>query len=374
MNKENSSQSINNKKTIDLFNKAFYLMNSQTLSPNATTNYYLHYISDINYLNKFKFKANLPFDYQEAIKILSSILDFNPKDKYVLHLQGTCYYIVKQYQQAEKSFRDCINIDAAFAMPYNSLGNIYQISYKDNKKAIEYYGLGIKANPNLRSAYFNQTETYIRIKEFELAYSNLRKYNDLQPNCINALEYLSKISLNLELYRDTLKYTSGFINLNNSNADIYYVRGKAFFKLKQNKEAVKAYDKAADLDPKYKKKEQLLTGLSFEKPFQVMFVPDVYRIMKEKYPFYKMISQKLVYHKDSKYDIMSLTNREGENINLYFKYFIDQMPKPIEGSIKLPDKSELEDENKGEEMDDLSIKELIEIARKQADEYQVKKN
>jgi len=140
---------------------------------------------------------------------------------------------------------------------------------------------------------------------------------------------------------------------------------RVVFSYLKNKEAVKAYDKAANLNPKYKKKEQLLPGLSFENPYQVMIVPDVYRIMKEKYPSYKMISQKLVYHKDSKYDIMSLTNREGENISLYFKYFIDQMPRPLEGSIKLPDESEFEDGNAGGEMDNLSIRELVERVRKQ---------
>lgn len=367
MNKNTGSQSINNNKINKLFNKAFNLMNSQTLPKNTTTNHYLHFISDLNYSLQFKFQASLPFDYHEAIKILSSLLLLEPQNKYALHLQGTCYYLINKYHEAKNCFHKSLNIDKHYTLPYNSLGNIYHKRDKNYKKAIKHYDLCLKTNPEIKSALFNRATAYLSLKEYQSAYKGFLKYHEISPGFIPALEYLSRISFKLELYQETLRYTSEFIDINNSNADIHYIRAHAFHKLHQNKEAVKHYDRAAELDPKYKKKEDLIEGMSFQNPYQVMFVHDVYNIIKKDYPYHQTISQKLVYHQDSKYDVMELSSREGENISLYFKYLTLEMPVILKGSISLPDEPETEAEYEEEE-DSLSLKELVERVRKQVEE------
>ena len=331
MNNKHDSQSIHNKKTIDLFNRAFYLTNSQTLPKNTTTNYYSNYVSDNNYISNFSFKANLPFDYQEAITILTSILDFNSQDTSSIHLRGICYFILKKYDLAKDSFENGINIDRFHANSYNSLGNVYMIK-NDYLKAIEHYTKCLETDPKLKKVLYNRAVSHLKLSESSLAYSDFMEYNKYFPAYLDGIMYLTKVSIQLELFEDVLKYTSEFIKNSTSDADIYYSRGMAFFKLKQNKEALQNYEIASRLNPEKYLKE----GRSLEKPYQVQMVPDVYHIIKRDYPFYKTKSQKLIFHHNIKYDVLELTSRDREDVTLYFKYVDDIIADTMSGKIKEP--------------------------------------
>ena len=336
MNNKHDSQSIHNKKTIDLFNRAFYLTNSQTLPKNTTTNYYSNYVSDNNYLSNFSFQAKRPSHYQKAIIILTSILDFDSQNIPSIYLRGICYVKIKKYDLAIDSFESGININKFHANSYNGLGTVYLMT-NDYLKAIEYYTKSLEADPEFKKAFYNRAVAYLEINESSLAYSDFIEYDKYSPAYLDGIKHLINISMRRELFEDVLKYTSEFIKNITSDADIYYSRGMAFFKLKQNKKALQNYEIASRLNPKkYLKEKELIKGRSLEKPYQVRMIPDVYNIIKRDYPFYKTKSQKLVFHHDVKYDVLELTSLDGEDITLYFKYSDDIMMDIMSGKLKIP--------------------------------------
>ena len=336
MNNKHDSQSIHNKKTIDLFNRAFYLTNSQTLPKNTTTNYYSNYVSDNNYLSNFSFQAKRPSHYQKAIIILTSILDFDSQNIPSIYLRGICYLRIKKYDLAIDSFKNGININKFHANLYNGLGTVY-LTTNDYLKAIKYYTKCLETDPKLKKVYYNRAVSHLKLSESSLAYSDFMEYNKYFPAYLDGIMYLTKVSIQLELFEDVLKYTSEFIKNSTSDADIYYSRGMAFFKLKQNKEALQNYEIASRLNPKkYLKEKELTKGRSFENPYQVQMVPDVYHIIKRDYPFYKTKSQKLVFHHDVKYDVLELTSHDREDVTLYFKYVDDIIADIMSGKIKEP--------------------------------------
>ncbi|MCK5776534.1 MAG: hypothetical protein KAH25_10170, partial [Bacteroidales bacterium] len=202
---------------------------------------------------------------------------------------------------------------------------------------IEYYTKSLEADPEFKKVFYNRAVAYLEINESNLAYSDFIEYDKYSPAYLDGIKHLINISIRRELFEDVLKYTSEFIKNITSDADIYYSRGMAFFKLKQNKKALQNYEIASRLNPKkYLKEKELIKGRSLEKPYQVGMVPDVYNIIKRDYPFYKTKSQKLVFHHDVKYDVLELTSLDGEDITLYFKYSDDIMMDIMSGKLKIP--------------------------------------
>ncbi|MBI3267201.1 MAG: tetratricopeptide repeat protein [Chlamydiae bacterium] len=77
--------------------------------------------------------------YLEALTQYEKVLKLDPKNTLAQNYMGVIFYELKEYSKSESSFQKTIALDPNFADAYGNLAFLYDFSFHDKKKAIEYY-------------------------------------------------------------------------------------------------------------------------------------------------------------------------------------------------------------------------------------------
>ncbi|GHT46640.1 hypothetical protein AGMMS49936_05910 [Endomicrobiia bacterium] len=127
--------------------------------------------------------------FDNAIAEFEIIAATENKNISVLREIGRCYFILKKYSKAEKTFLKALDI-----APLNNeilyLTAVNYIDWKKYNKAIEYLNKTIKLVPNSADAYFYLGFAYNENKDFENAEKALLKAIEINPDHSRAMNYL----------------------------------------------------------------------------------------------------------------------------------------------------------------------------------------
>ncbi|MBR1617170.1 tetratricopeptide repeat protein [bacterium] len=148
----------------------------------------------------------------------------------------------KKYFNKFKDYEDYYN------RGYNYLSiNKYKLALKD-------FNLLIKINPNKIDGYLARAECLRKLKNYKKAIRDYKKALKLDVSFIESIYYgLSALFIETKEYKKSIYYSNKLIDnkISMSPYSAYNLRGEAYFKLKNYKNALKDFNKAINVYPKY---------------------------------------------------------------------------------------------------------------------------
>lgn len=218
----------------------------------------------------------------EAIKYYQEILEKN-NDNYVISLLlGKLFVDLKDFNQAEECFEQCIKISSDKPDAYTELGKAFmaQNKYSDSIKIYRKY-ISIKENDY--NGHFNLAGCYFQNREFKKAISEYQKAIELNPKSYNSFfnlaliyEEIQEYDTAIECYEDSILIKIDFVDAYNNlgilfskqqrqfealatysngikacpgNFRLYYNMGVVLFELRRYEDAADAFKKAVEINP-----------------------------------------------------------------------------------------------------------------------------
>ena len=168
----------------------------------------------------------------EALPLLKVATETNPNSLQFKISYGTALMNEKKYEEAERSFKEIIELESGNAVIFNSLGlAIYSLGRLDEaevnfKKAIE-------LNPNSVHAYINLGSLLNELKRSEEAEACLRKAIELNPNKVEGYYNLGIAMYNLKKleeaevnYKKAIELKPDFAEVHNNLAETFLRLGE----------------------------------------------------------------------------------------------------------------------------------------------------
>lgn len=191
--------------------------------------YYLRYSCKIA-LNKYKQSEETQKDLNQFKSLLfnkaSLEVESNPRNSDAYVYRGTAY--------------SNLNLNLSLS---TSATNNWLSSINDFTKAIE-------LDPQNTLAYHHRASTYLGTKQFDLALKDYDRIIEIQPK--NADSFYSRASANFYYVKNrssALSDISKAIELDNSNASYFSLRGAIYLEEGKNDLAISDYSKAVGLNP-----------------------------------------------------------------------------------------------------------------------------
>lgn len=214
-------------------------------------------------------------DYENAIIDYDSLLVHHPQDTAAYRYRGLSRMYLKNFQEAEKDLLTSLSLDSTDHSIYSDLGYFYyQTMAYDAAK--HYLDKSIRIKPS-RFAIYQKAQIHYSLNEFNETLAALARLLKEDPKDADALRLQALVYLNtkkfpeaIKLYEQLLangdisepddflnwglthyiqkKYTQALVYFNtpkkHTDSELYYYTGLAYYKLKDNKKALKALDKA----------------------------------------------------------------------------------------------------------------------------------
>lgn len=190
---------------------------------------------------------------EEKIRFLQALCEKAQKNNLQAHLlsfQANILYLKEDYKPAIKTCNKAIELDSDFALPWYTLGLIYQDRGLNEQDKIENcYRKAVEIDPGFAYPWNALGYIYLKLKQFDGAAECLEQAIRLDPDYAPPWNGLGKLYLDLnELAKAEAcldrareidpKYSSPWDNL-----------GKIFARTGQREKAIEHYNKAAELDP-----------------------------------------------------------------------------------------------------------------------------
>lgn len=179
-------------------------------------------------------------NYQGAISKFKEAIKLNPNDSSSYNFRGIAYLALNDFDNAIKDFSKAIKIDPNYSPAYLARGQAYFYSEKYNN-AISDYTSYIKLNPKNSDAYFFRGKSYVELTisvKSKLTMADLLEMAKITPTKLN-------------YHRKAIKDFEKAIELNPTNAGIYFARGSSYISTKDFEKALADFNKAIELNPNY---------------------------------------------------------------------------------------------------------------------------
>ena len=125
-------------------------------------------------------------EYEQAIPILTKLINENPKFLEAFLQRGLAFYYLNELNRAYVDFTKTTKIDSQFAMGYQFSGMVlYRKGLLDD--AIVAFDQAIKNDPELGLAYYNRGMAFLHKHRLDLSWNDLIKAKDLGVEVDTAL-------------------------------------------------------------------------------------------------------------------------------------------------------------------------------------------
>jgi Flp pilus assembly protein TadD len=199
---------------------------------------------------------NIRVEYKKGLTLLKGIRSDDAIEQFNMVRQkdpdyalayeglGRAFFQKKDFKNAERHFREALQLNPKLWKSHNFLGNIYDYQ-RNYEKAAREYTAALSIRPGMGLLYNNLGVSYSLAAEYELA---IKAFNNaLSSNYTKGKVYnnLGLALANLERYSQALeafKMGGGEARAYNNLGCIYLSKGK-------NEEAVRCFEKAIEIDP-----------------------------------------------------------------------------------------------------------------------------
>ena len=186
-------------------------------------------------------------DQLKAFGCLEKILLLQPNSYFGFLREGDIFSDFKRYDEAQKSYKKCIEIDEQDGRAQNNMGNVFQ-KLGQHKKAIKCYSESTKHDPTDPIGFVNQGNSLNDLGQHKKAikcYSESNKHDPTSPigwgNLGDTLHELGQREKAIECYNKAIKRNEKWINA-------LYGKAWALSSLQQHKEAIKCFIKTIKID------------------------------------------------------------------------------------------------------------------------------
>jgi tetratricopeptide (TPR) repeat protein len=221
-------------------------------------------------------------DYINAIRHLKKVLEINPDNEPAIFELSFCFEITNQVEQGSEFLAAFLDKNPYNKVAWFNLGICYN-NLELYEKAIESYEFAIAIDESFSSAYFNLANSYANLGEYRLAIKNYKEtfsHEEAQPLTHyyigECYEKLNRFKDAIEHYNDALKGDPEMadawmglgvcydelgeqstaekcmvkaLDLEDDNAEFWYIYGDLKYKMTNWKGAIDAYERVTALDP-----------------------------------------------------------------------------------------------------------------------------
>lgn len=142
-------------------------------------------------------------EIQKEIETEQTSMMSTPEQKMAIdkNEDGLMYLGNKDYDNADKLFREAIRLDPELSQAYNNLGIVFSDGRKNNQEALTYFTKAIEINPNYAKALHNRGHLYVEIGDGDNAEVDLLKAVEIEPEWIEPRELLGHIYIFYQKYQ-----------------------------------------------------------------------------------------------------------------------------------------------------------------------------
>jgi tetratricopeptide (TPR) repeat protein len=214
-------------------------------------------------------------DYEKAATNFDSLLVRHPQDTAAYRYRGLSRMYLKNFAEAEKDLLTAFTLDSTDHTIYSDLGYFYYQTMEYGA-AKTYLDKSIRIKPS-RFAHYQKAQTHYNLNEFNETLATLAPLLKEDPKDADALRLQALVYLNTKKYPESIriyeqllangdidepddflnwgltyymqkKYTQALVYFNtpkkHTDSELYYYTGLAYYKLKNNKKALKSLHKA----------------------------------------------------------------------------------------------------------------------------------
>ena len=187
-------------------------------------------------------------EYATAKMFLEMVIKEDPTAD-VYHLLAMVEQNEGELVQAIIWLNSALEIDPNSPDLYNTLGDLLMKGGK-YQEAIHAFEQTLKFQPNHPDARYNIGASLMRLKKYEAAEENLRKVLENQPNHIGALQNLSLVLKELDFQQESLDTSKRLLAIQESEVACNN-HGTILKEMNRKEEALKYFERAIELNPKY---------------------------------------------------------------------------------------------------------------------------
>jgi tetratricopeptide (TPR) repeat protein len=187
----------------------------------------------------------------KALASLNQAVQAAPDRSAPYVLLGDLYVKQNRYPEAEKALRKAVQIDQKAPAPYWGLAKLYLVR-RDTKAAIEVLQQGLNASPGDRVLLQALAEIYLKIGNIDSAITEYERILHNAPLDDIAANKLASLMVEAKGDKASLERALELTKRFESSSDpsLLDTRGRVYFKLGQNDQALPLFERAAASSPK----------------------------------------------------------------------------------------------------------------------------
>jgi len=167
--------------------------------------------------------------------IVTDELKLLPRNVFLINLHGLISFAEEDFYTSINYFKECIKI-------------------KKSEKILE----------GIEGLYFNIAKSYLALNDQDRALENFIYSIEYDPNSIEKLEYIAKLYLVKEDYKNSLNYFNRLIVLDNSNSKYLSLKSDILIRMNESEMAKDVCNKIIEIDPNNYNAWNKLGNFSFE--------------------------------------------------------------------------------------------------------------
>ena len=190
-------------------------------------------------------------NHEEAIEILTNLINLNPELEEAYAFRGNSYFELKRYNQALIDYTRVIEMNPSSVgknqkLAYGMRGFTYSL-LKEFDKALEDFNKCIELDANNSDVYNNRAYTYRFLNRYDEAIKDWEKAIQINPELENELSLLIEETISIKDIGERKKMKKSN-NLKTEEED-FLKKGDEAIDSGNYEEAIKAFEKVIELDP-----------------------------------------------------------------------------------------------------------------------------
>lgn len=192
-------------------------------------------------------------DFPRAVAEAQKAIELSPKDAFAhLNLAGI-QFMQGQHDAAIRSYIAAQSYDRTWAVPHNSLGNLYQ-SINRPLEATEEFEIAAKLEPKNPTIHGNLGGAYLKLQKYDAAVQNLQIASQLDPKNTVVLSNLGLAYYRQGRYNEAVTAFQRAVELEPRNEMFHQAVVDTLNAAGRKKEAKEAFSRAEGMGIKIKKK------------------------------------------------------------------------------------------------------------------------
>jgi serine/threonine protein kinase/Tfp pilus assembly protein PilF len=190
---------------------------------------------------------------EEALVAYEKAILFGHDDAMAYYYKGYILHSLNNLEEALVAYEQAIQLDPIRGNFHSSKGNVLR-ELKHYADALKAYNEAIRLSPDTPIFHINRGDALFALRDFDGALESYNQAIQVAPNnVITAKANVGKAHtlLRLRRYNEAIKAYERATELDPkvASASLYLAEGDAFWRGGHNKEALKAYERGIELDP-----------------------------------------------------------------------------------------------------------------------------